>query len=239
MNDLCIYQTLHLYRGRPRLVAEHVELIDTAARALFGFGYAPDVRALEARIAERAQAWRFPAGVSAFVRLELTAAGEERLCNGGLSLYAGYALRSVAPDAVTLPYDIPIADAPTSAREALNALARQRALAAGARTAVRCGADGVLHTADDSAPLFAVRDQRVCTTPAFPPPVAQRLVLRACEAAGIETELAPLRADEAAHFDELFYADHRGITALARLDGRPLMQLLAGRVAAAMERLFA
>ena len=38
--------------------------------------------------------------------------------------------------------------------------------------------------------------------------------------------------------EELFYADHRGITALSRCDGQPLMILVAERVAEALEGLF-
>ena len=38
--------------------------------------------------------------------------------------------------------------------------------------------------------------------------------------------------------DELFYADHRGITSLGHCDSLPLMSLLAERLAAAIEALF-
>ena len=44
--------------------------------------------------------------------IELTPEGDERLTAAGVSLYDGYALRSVMPDAVTLRYDLPLTEVP-------------------------------------------------------------------------------------------------------------------------------
>ena len=105
MTELCLYQTVHVARGRARNVAAHAALLDAASRALFGRPYAPDPARLAARIEALAAAERYPAGVSGFVRLELTPEGGERLLAAGISLYDGYALRSLSPAAVTLRYD--------------------------------------------------------------------------------------------------------------------------------------
>ncbi len=77
---------------------------------------------------------------SQFVRLIVPAEAEQpyRLEFAGTSLYRGYDLRSLTPRAVTQQYDLPLTDAPTSAREAVEALARQQAAMQGALVAVRC-----------------------------------------------------------------------------------------------------
>ena len=219
MTELYLYQTVHLARGRARNAEAHAARLDAASRELFGRGYAP--ARLAARIEALAAAERYPTGVSGFVRIELGADGEERLTPAGVSLYDGYALRSLQPEAVTLRYDLPLTEAPTSAREA---------------AAVRCDREGILREADD-APLFAVAGHTVLAAPGTQS-VERELAVRAVRAAGLELREEPFGCGELPRIDELFFADHRGITALARCDGQPLMSLIAERIALVMEGLF-
>ena len=101
---------------------------------------------------------------------------------------------------------------------------------------MRVGADGTLRSADN-APLFGILGKRLIPAPAFPA-VERELVLRVAPQAGLE--IADERLDLALlpRLDELFYADHRGITSLGHCDSLPLMSLLAERLAAAIEALF-
>ncbi len=234
MTELYLYQTVHLARGRARNVEAHAARLDAASRELFGRGYAP--ARLAARIEALAAAERYPTGVSGFVRIELGADGEERLTPAGVSLYDGYALRSLQPEAVTLHYNLPLTEAPTSAREAAAQLARRMAERAGADVAVRCDREGILREADD-APLFAVAGHTVLAAPGTQS-VERELAVRAVRAAGLELREEPFGCGELPRIDELFFADHRGITALARCDGQPLMSLIAERIAFVMEGLF-
>ena len=234
MTELYLYQTVHLARGRARNAEAHAARLDAASRELFGRGYAP--ARLAARIEALAAAERYPTGVSGFVRIELGADGEERLTPAGVSLYDGYALRSLQPEAVTLRYDLPLTEVPTSAREAAAQLARRMAERAGADVAVRCDREGILREADD-APLFAVAGHTVLAAPGTQS-VERELTVRAVRAAGLELREEPFGCGELPRIDELFFADHRGITALARCDGQPLMSLIAERIALVMEGLF-
>lgn len=234
MTELYLYQTVHLARGRARNAEAHAARLDAASRELFGRGYAP--ARLAARIEALAAAERYPTGVSGFVRIELGADGEERLTPAGVSLYDGYALRSLQPEAVTLRYDLPLTEAPTSAREAAAQLARRMAERAGADVAVRCDREGILREADD-APLFAVAGHTVLAAPGTQS-VERELTMRAVRTAGLELREEPFGCGELPRINELFFADHRGITALARCDGQPLMSLIAERIALVMEGLF-
>ena len=234
MTELYLYQTVHLARGRARNAEAHAARLDAASREMFSRGYAP--ARLAARIEALAAAERYPTGVSGFVRIELGADGEERLTPAGVSLYDGYALRSLQPEAVTLRYDLPLTEAPTSAREAAAQLARRMAERAGADVAVRCDREGILREADD-APLFAVAGHTVLAAPGTQS-VERELTMRAVRTAGLELREEPFGCGELPRIDELFFADHRGITALARCDGQPLMSLIAERIALVMEGLF-
>lgn len=155
-----------------------------------------------------------------------------RLEFAAVSLYRGYDLRTLRPDAVSLQYDLPAGDAPTSAREAVGQLVRTQVRLHGATSVVRCGSDGIAYTVDD-APLLAVRGRRVFISPAEAS-VERGLALRAVVGAGLEMVEAPVERAELARFDELLYVDYRGVTALAHCDGHPYMDILAGRIARAM-----
>ncbi len=229
MTPLRLYQTVHLCQGRPRLTDVHAAVLADAARTLFGVGYTPDLRQLEARLAAAAKAERYPQGVSAFVRIEVADDGEERLVPAGHSFYNGYALRSLMPQAMLVGYDLPLSSAPTSVREAAALLARRQAQLAGADVAIRHDSRGICLSADD-APLFAV-------SPA-PPDAERTLARRAIEAAGLELREEPVERGMLARMDELFYVDHRGVTAISSCKGMPYMSLIAERVAKAMENMF-
>lgn len=249
MMELCVYQTVHLCDGRPRLVADHAALVDRAARSLLGIRYKVDPADLERRIAAAAAAARYPRSVSGFVRIELFTDGRERLAPAGVSLYRGYAWRSLTPEARTIRYDLPLSEAPASHRAAAALLARQRARLSGADVAVRCNGAGHCLTADD-APLIAIRGREVVTppvgdgtaaadgaAPALFPSVERALALRAAVEAGLTVCEEPVERSALGRFDELFYVDHRGITSLAHCDGYPFMTLLAERIAGQMEAL--
>ena len=227
---------MHLAGGRARNVAGHIAVLDAASRELFGRPYTPGTAQLTQRIEALATAERYPMGVSGFVRIELGPDGAQRLLPAGVSLYAGYALRSLQPEAVTLCYDLPIADAPTSAREASAQLALRLAERAGAEVAVRCDREGRFREAGD-APLFGICGHTVYTAPA-PASVERDLAMQAVRATKLALREEAFGRDALPQLDELFFADHRGITALSRCDGQPLMALLAERIAGAMEGLF-
>ena len=227
---------MHIARGCARNVAGHIAVLDTASRDLFGRRYDPGTQRLAQRIEALAAAERYPTAVSGFVRIELGPDGTERLLPAGVSLYDGYAFRSLTPEAVTVDYDLPLTAAPTSARETAAQLARSGAERVGAEVAVRCDGAGVLRSADD-APLFGIKGRTVLTAPG-PASVERELAVQAVRTAGLELREEPFGRADLPRLDELFFFDHRGVTALSHCDGQPLMAILAERIAAAAEGLF-
>lgn len=191
------------------------------------------IEALKKRIEALARAEQFPEGVSGFVRIELLPEGEERLVAAGISLYDGYGYRSIQPAAITVCYDIPFTEAPTSVHETAMLMARRIAVRAGAGAAIRCDGDGILREAE-GAPIFAIAGRTVLAPPDTDPVerVERMITRRAVEAAGLEFREEAFGRNDLKLLDELFFTDHRGITSLSHCDGLPLMIYTAERIAA-------
>lgn len=189
MTDLYLYQTVHVARGRALHVAEHAAVLDAASREWFGRPYTPSPGALRTRIEILAETEHYPTAVSGFVRIEWRPDGEERLLPVGVSLYDGYAYRSVQPAAVSVRYENPFSEAPTSVREAAAAWARRAAERAGAEVAIRCDAAGIFHEAED-APLFAIAGRTVLAAPG-PESVERAITREAVRKAGLEFREEP------------------------------------------------
>ncbi len=261
VDTIYFYQTLHVCHGRVRLLDRHAGLLDRCARELFGRRYLPDLSRLERHILTLAAKQHYPDDLSSFVRIELTSDGETQFFPMGGSYYDGYALRSVRPGGVGIAYDPPLNGYPTQAREAAAATARRMAECAGGRVAVQIGPDGAYHTIE-GAPMAVVQGYTVRLAPEsipyeippsgfrlegkllrghrFDPPrsVEYELLAQAVQAAGLTLREEPFGPDFRTSIDEMFWLDHRGITALSHLDGRPLMSIVAERVADALEGLF-
>lgn len=224
-----LYQTVHVRRYRPLLLARHIALLGTHTRTLFGYDLRPDLQRLERQIATLLEANRHPATLSSFVRIEATAGEELRLVPEPLSLYDGYALRSLRPEAAPLRYELPFGDRPTSVRLETLHWARELIRPSGARTVIRCDSRDRMRSADD-APLFAVLGGRLYTPPA-PASIEREQALRAIDAAGLSLTEEEIGRERLAQLDELFYFDHRGITSVSGCGKALYTDLLAQRIA--------
>lgn len=230
-----LVQTVHVRGRRPRLLREHLDRLERSHAELFGERPHFDAEEVRGRIVRLLDAERYPAGLSAGVRLELRN-GELDLRPEPVSPYRGYVLRALRPAACSLRFDIPFLPHPTSAGEAVWATAGEIAAARGFRTAVRIDGDG-LRAGADGAPLFTVRDRTICIA-STPADVTGRLAVETIRRAGYPLRIETTPADQLPFPDELFYVDHRGVTALERCDGRLLMAVIAERVAREMERIW-
>lgn len=230
-----LYQTLHLYARRVRCIEQHIVRLDGMARALFGYAYAPDPKQLEREVQALATKERYPDTVSGFVRLELNERGEARLSAIGTSLYEGYALRSLRPTAITIPYELPLQIDCSTAAEAAHDLARCIARRHNADEAVRINGEGICLSLGE-AELFAFAKGELCYS-ATPQTVEGQLLVQAAERLKIRHALRPITVETLSQFDELLAVDYRGITSIASCDGVRFMSLRAERLAAAMEQL--
>ncbi len=222
-----VYQTLHTLGYKALHTGEHLRIANLHGEALFGRSIPLIPVRLQRLVSQLLDALRYPRTVSCFVELRLYASGLTCILAGETGLAAGYLFRPVYPDAVTLPYCAP--PIPCSAtREAIRT-AEWTARAQKASSWVGLTPDGGVSCCD-GRPLFGV-ENRTIFTPHVEDSVDFTSAWHAIRSAGYSLITAELTADRLARFDEIFYIDHRGVTALRQLDGRLLMHILAERIA--------
>ncbi len=222
-----VYQTLHTLGHKVWHTSEHLRLVSLYGEELFGHSVRLIPMRLQRLVSKLLDALRYPMSVSCFVELRLYASGLTCLLAGDRGLAAGYLFRPVYPDAVTVPFyarQIPC----SATREAIRT-ADWTARAQKADAWVGIGPDGQVACCDGCL-LFGV-EERTVLTPRVEDSVDYTLAQHAIRSAGYRLRVGELTPDRLEHLDEIFYIDHRGITALHQLDGRLLMHIIAERVA--------
>ena len=180
-----LYQTLHVRGRRPLWLDRHTELLARSIQELFGLRWVPDLRRLETQIAALLDANRHPAAGSSFVRMAFTPTGDLLLIPGAVSLYDGYALRSLRPAAAVVNYGVPYPEYHTSAREAACMLALQAAVTSMSGDAAPSGSTATRscwlaayknYSGCAGSPTFVGWRRRSppCSTPTVTPPQALR-----------------------------------------------------------------
>lgn len=228
-----LYQRLRAVGYRPLHAAAHLRLLREASARLYGRAAELPEGRIVGEIGALLRADGYPAG-GATVTLRLYADGRRAITADGVSLYRGYALRSLRPAAAVVPWGCRT-EWPTSARREAVRWAQQEAERRGARCAILCDDDGVVRRADD-APLFAVHEGVIYASPAAAD-VERTLVAAAARRAGIPLAEQPVGAEQLGLFDELFFFDCEGVCSLASCGDARYLSLTAERIAAALAAL--
>ncbi len=235
--EAIILQTIHVRGREPRFLILHLEEVERAWFALFHNELRIDAEAVEQQICTLLDNGRYAVDGSAYVEFCVAADGSWGCRVLEQSLYRGYVLRALRPDAVTISFSLPFEGLPTAAGALTWQTALRMAEQRKVRSAVRMDESQTLLEAD-GAPLFAVVARTVyCSRE--PRGVEGRLACEAIRRAGYSLRIVPLKRDHLSDIEELFYVDHRGVTALKSCDGKRMLAAVAERVAGQMEALVA
>lgn len=228
-----IRQMLHV-RGRDiRFLGEHLREVERAWLALFREELRLDEAAVGSEIVALLDRERCSKEFSTYLRFDLDGEAKWHLTIEGDSLYRGYVLRALRPEAVTIRFELPFEGVPTVAAALAWQTAHRMAESRKVRSVVRMSEDLTLPEAD-GVPLFAVAARTVYTS-REPRGVEGRLAREAIRRAGYRLEIMPLKRDHLPDVEELFYVDHRGVTALQSCDGKWMLAAVAARVAEELE----
>lgn len=226
---LYVYQAVITFGHEALHLGEYLCLLKEAANEVLHRALTLDEKAVAAMISDFLRQNGYPTAMPASVELRYYLSGEFVVIGGDVSPYPRLGLRLLMPAGVDVAYDLPLSEHCSSVRRSAAEAARAYAESRGAKVVVRLGADGCARSVDDSE-LFVIKEYTVMT-PAPPVSVEGRLLSAAIERSGLRLECMSLMLAELEGADEIFYADHRGVTALGSFNGHPLMHILAEKIA--------
>lgn len=238
-----VRQDMRVRDHRPLHIAAHIALLCRAFERVYGKRVVLSPAMVAAWCADLLNRNRYPASGSCRVTALLipTERGADLVLAGGeILLDEGYSVRPVRPSASVDCYALGFGELPTSAAfeaaEAALLRARNSNLAQGSHVVLRADDEGVILSAG-TAPLFAVEGRTIVTTPLVygaPDSVERQLAIDAIARAEIALREDVVAADALDRYDELFFADYRGLTSIEQIGTTNYMSLVVDRIVRAM-----
>ncbi len=229
MNTNYIYQTIHTLAHNPLAVAEHCRILEQHFFDIYLRPLRLDEGEIIEQIIEHLRQERATRSLSVFVELRVDINQELEITIADVSLYDGYAMRSLAPRVKIITFDSPFGLCPSSARRPLLSFAEDMARNLGGDIALECSTDGVIQSIGGAA-LFAVLGRRIIASTTLLS-VERDIILRAAQELRLEVEEREITRHELASLDELFGCDHQGIIAASAHGEHRYMKILAQRIA--------
>lgn len=230
-DGLYVWQNIRTTGCRGEGVGRHHELLDYAAREVLGFGVEVGAEELDRQINRLLADNGYPPDAFSYVTVRQYVSGELVVAAREIFPYRERKLRIVSPQAAIVDYDLPFSEQPTSMSEsaARIALAGVQMHDPQLRCVIRRNGRGEIVSADGS-PLFIVEEGMIVAPPPEVPSVWFERVVRAASGSGTAFSCETVDADRLLAAEELFFADHRGVTAVSRCEGHIYIHLLAERI---------
>lgn len=224
-----VYQHIHTLDYTPYNLPQHIKIISQASEALFEEQFEYSEQEVAKQIATLLGAARLSRKVSICITLKQYASGDVTLEYDEPSIYSGYVMRSLRPEATCLRMQIPLESYPTSASvEACN-LAEAIAQGRGYHTAIIIDADDTIRC-DTSHPIALVKEMTlyIANTSLS---VERNMLEQATRKAGYKVEYRTLKRADLATADEVLVMNWQGITAMQQVNGKPYMSIIAENIA--------
>lgn len=228
-----VYQHIHTLDYAPYNLPQHIKIISQASEALFEEQFEYSEQEVAKQIATLLGVARLSRKVSICITLKQYASGDVTIEYDEPSIYSGYVMRSLRPEATCLRMQIPLESYPTSASvEACN-LAEAIAQGRGYHTAIIIDADDTIRC-DTSHPIALVKEMTlyIANTSLS---VERNMLEQATRKAGYKVEYRTLKRADLATADEVLVMNWQGITAMQQVNGKPYMSIIAENIARNLE----
>ena len=229
-----VYQHIHTLDYAPYNLPQHIKIISQASEALFEEQFEYSEQEVAKQIATLLGAARLSRKVSICITLKQYASGDVTIEYDEPSIYSGYVMRSLRPEATCLRMQIPLESYPTSASvEACN-LAEAIAQGRGYHTAIIIDADDTIRC-DTSHPIALVKEMTlyIANTSLS---VERDMLEQATRKSGYKVEYRTLKRTDLATADEVLVMNWQGITAMQQVNGKPYMSIIAENIAKEFEK---
>ena len=228
-----VYQHIHTLDYTPYNLPQHIKIISQASEALFEEQFEYGEQEISQQIASLLGAARLSRKVSICISLKQYASGDVTIEYDEPSIYSGYVMRSLRPEATCLRMQIPLESYPTSASGAACDLAEAIAQGRGYHTAIIIDAEDTIRC-DTSHPIALVKEMTlyIANTSLS---VERNMLEQATRKAGYKVEYRTLKRADLATADEVLVMNWQGITAMQQVNGKPYMSIIAENIARNLE----
>ena len=226
---LYVYQTVITFGHRALYLRSYLALLREASESMLGSPLPISEKQADLQISLLLRKNNYPVAMYASVEMRFYRSGEFVLLGGDVSPYPKWGLRMLRPAATSVVYDLPFSEHRSLLSRSAAEIAKVNVKSRGAEAVVRVGVDGMVRSVED-AEIFVVKEYTVMT-PALPRTVEGRLLVDAIRRSGLRLEYVSVPFESLEYADEIFYADHLGVTALDSFNGQPMMHILTEKIA--------
>lgn len=230
-----IYQRLRTQGARALYLAHAIKALEMWSEQIFGAAIQLDEEELKLKIAEYILTERLSQHATHAIEVRLYANKEVEVVGQETLYLEPFPLRAIRPVATPHYITSDLALAPTSARDALLDICRTQSKLPSESIAMWIDHNNEI-TAIDGSPVVAVTNKEVIIS-RLGRSVEIELVERALSKTLHRTRRDAILYDNIEQYKELLYIDHRGIVALASIEGRPLSNIVAERIAKEVKKL--
>lgn len=230
-DGLCVCQNIRTVGHRGLGVDRHLEVLGIAAREVLGLRLSISPQTLASQIEQLLSGNGYPSDGLSFVAVRQYLTGQLAIVANELSPYRQRRMRMIFPKAAIVDYELPFSEHRTSLSESAvqMALADVRRLSPYIKAVLRRNSFGHIISAD-GAPLFIVENGGIIAPPPVVPSAEFDAAAEAIQKAGLPLATDTVDTDRLLQAEELFFADHRGITAVAECEGHIYIHLTAARI---------
>ncbi len=220
-----LYTRINTLSHKPLHLQEHLCELSAGAEALYGSTPELDAKQVERDIIDLLRRERMPLGGN-IVELRATPRTDGRwvtsLLDPQTTLYDGYSLHSLRPEAVIINHELPFERWRTECSALCADFAADYARRRGADVALRANRAGNLVSSADN-PLFLVRNRMLHTLPLSKGgrgSVERELMFKLAQMAGMQIVECDTPVDELDLWEELIIFGPTGIQAIGSCSGR-------------------
>ncbi len=230
-----IYQTIHTLAHHALHVEHHCRLLERSFLDIFFRPITLNCSSIEHDIRALLTEQNRSKELSQYVELRIDVEANIRIVVVEQSIYEGYVFRAITPTVAPVTFDSPFGLHSSSARRAAICFADDMAHNQGCEMALECRrVDGENQAiAIQGGAIFGVINRTLIASVDILS-VERMLVLEAAKECNMEVVERCIMRKELTTFDELFFVDHHGVTAISQYQQQRYMSIMAENIAGRM-----
>ena len=216
--ELFLYQRMRATSNGIHHLSDHLELLKHLAAKLLLQVTLPTTSEIATACSTLLHRGGYNPRAVHIIELRLYTTGKYNLRVVETSLYKEFTLRVMRPKAILFDSHNSLLTLPTSAESTTNTLMRLYAYQYGGNIAICVDREGKILSVDGANPVIT-HGTNIVASNSIPSIYNTQLIERLKKLNNYTLTLRHISTSELSTADELFYADHRGITAVGELQG--------------------